>query len=107
MSLWQSNDDCKPNASDRALERRGSLINDFSFGYRVFKSRMLSRLLGALLMLGSFGYLIGIVGALIAPGYAESPHAEYAGIPASLGEIGIRLWLLVRGAHEPKNLKLE
>jgi hypothetical protein len=72
------------------------------FGYLVFKSGILPRLLGVLLMLGCFGYLIEVIGGMLFSGYAESALAEYAGIPASLGEIGICLWLLVMGAREPK-----
>ncbi len=76
------------------------------FGYLVFKSGILPRLLGVLLMLGCFGYLIEIIGGMVFPGYAESMLADYAGIPASLGEIGICLWLLVMGAREPKGREL-
>ena len=70
------------------------------FGYLVYKSGILPKVLGVLLMLGCFGYLIGIIGALLFAGYAESTLVRFVGIPASVGEIGICLWLLVMGARE-------
>ena len=70
------------------------------FGYLVYKSGILPKVLGVLLMLGCFGYLIGIIGVLLFAGYAESTLARFVGIPASVGEIGICLWLLVMGARE-------
>jgi hypothetical protein len=72
------------------------------FGYLVFKSGILPRTLGILLMLGCFGYLINFTGRVLFPGYAESGIAGFVRLPASLGEIGICLWLLVMGAREPK-----
>lgn len=74
----------------------------FPFGYLVFKSGILPRALGILLMLGCFGYLINFAGRVLFPGYAESGAAGLVRLPASLGEIGICLWLLVMGAREPK-----
>lgn len=72
------------------------------FGYLVFKSGILPRVLGILLMLGCFGYLIDFTGRVLFSGYAESGIAGFVRLPASLGEIGICLWLLVMGAREPK-----
>lgn len=70
------------------------------FGYLVFKSGILPRALGLLLMLGCFGYLINFTGQVLFPGYAESGIARFVRLPASLGEIGICLWLLAMGARE-------
>lgn len=72
------------------------------FGWLVFKSRSLPRVLGALLMLGCFGYLAQVFGALLVPGYAESAIARYAPLPAAIGEIGSCLWLLVFGARSSR-----
>jgi len=68
-------------------------------GYLVFKSGFLPRLLGVLLMLGCFGYLADFLGTLLLPSYPTSATADYITLPASLGEIGICLWLLVIGAR--------
>lgn len=71
------------------------------FGYLVTKCARLPRLLGVLLMLGGLGYLTDFLGTLLIPWYAGSAVAEYVTLPASLGEIGTCLWLLVMGAREP------
>jgi len=70
------------------------------FGYLVFKSGFLPRALGILLMIGCFGYLINFGGGFLFPGYADLGIASFISIPASVGEIGICLWLLIMGAKE-------
>lgn len=71
------------------------------FGWLVFKSRRLPRVLGVLLILGCFGYLLQVFGGLLMPGYADSATASYVPLPAAVGEIGTCLWLLVFGARRP------
>ena len=70
------------------------------FGYLVYKSGILPKLLGVLLMLGCLGYLVDFFGALLQPQYRETLLASYAGLPAAVGEIGICLWMLVMGAKD-------
>ena len=70
------------------------------FGYLVFVSGILPRVLGVLLMLGCAGYLVDVAGRLLVPGFPESALASVVTLPASLGEIGTCLWLLVVGARE-------
>jgi hypothetical protein len=70
------------------------------FGYLVFRSGILPRVLGVLLMLGCAGYLVDVAGRLLVPGFPESAFADFATLPASLGEIGTCLWLLIVGARE-------
>jgi hypothetical protein len=89
--------------------RNGLLISEvfwglwlLPFGYLVFKSGFLPRLLGILLMAGCFGYLIDVFGHLLWPGYAESAIADYVRLPAATGEIGTCLWLLIAGARWPR-----
>lgn len=72
------------------------------FGYLVFKSGFLPRVLGVLLMMGCFGYLIDFFGRALFPGYAEAIIARFVTLPASVGEIGTCLWLLTMGARDPK-----
>ncbi|MET1162112.1 MAG: DUF4386 domain-containing protein [Pseudoxanthomonas sp.] len=72
------------------------------FGYLVFKSGILPKVFGVLLMLGCFGYLVDFIGKVLLPGYLESGAAQYIRLPASIGEIGICLWLLVMGARESR-----
>ena len=71
------------------------------FGWLVFKSGLLPRVLGVLLMAGCFGYLIDFAGRALFPGYAQTAAAGYVTLPASIGEIGTCLWLLIVGAREP------
>jgi hypothetical protein len=72
------------------------------FGWLVYKSGFLPKVLGVLLMMGCFGYLIDFAGTTLYPGYADTLIAKYASLPGTLGEIGICLWLLIVGVREPK-----
>lgn len=71
------------------------------FGYLVYKSGILPRALGILLMVGSAGYAVEAFGYILHPDFAALPGADLLSIPASLGEIGICLWLCIMGAREP------
>ena len=70
------------------------------FGYLVFKSGILPRIFGVLLMLGCGGYLMTAFGSLLFPGYDDTILPTLAGVPSGLGEIGICLWLLIMGAKD-------
>lgn len=67
------------------------------FGYLVYKSHFLPRILGILLMLGCLGYIINFTGNILVKDYSEIGISKFISLPASLGEIGICLWLLVVG----------
>jgi hypothetical protein len=67
-------------------------------GYLIAVSRSLPRLLGWLLMAGSIGYVIDVLGQILWSGYGRSALAGYATLPAALGELGTCVWLLVFGA---------
>ena len=69
----------------------------FPFGYLVFKSGMLPKVLGILLMAGCFGYLINFTGSFLFPGYNDLGISGYVSLPSGLGEIGTCLWLLIAG----------
>lgn len=90
--------------------RNGALISEIfwglwllPFGYLVFKSGFIPRVLGILLMLGCFGYLINITGRMLFPDYSESVMASLVSLPSALGEIGTCLWLLIAGVRERKS----
>ncbi len=72
----------------------------FPLGVLVMKSGAIPRVLGLLLALGCAGYLANAFGPILHAGYRESVISEIASIPASLGEIGTALWLLVFGARD-------
>lgn len=71
------------------------------FGYLVFKSGFLPKVLGVLLMLGCFSYLIDYFGRMLFP---HNTIPRFVMLPASLGEIGICLWLLIVGVSKPKHV---
>jgi hypothetical protein len=75
------------------------------FGYLVFKSGFLPRVLGVLLMAGCGGYLVAFVCGVLWPGYGETALARYVSLPATIGEIGTCLWLLLLGIREPKTVE--
>jgi len=68
------------------------------FGYLIYKSKFLPKFLGILLMFGCFGYLINFTGNLLFKNYAEMGISKFVSLPASIGEIGTCLWLLIMGA---------
>lgn len=70
----------------------------FPFGYLVYRSGFLPKILGVLLMMGCFGYLINFLGHSLVPDYSAIGIAPWVQLPASLGEIGTCLWLLIMGA---------
>src|SRR5260221_8918041 len=69
----------------------------FPFGYLVFKSGFLPKIIGILLMFGCFGYLINFVGNFLFPTYGETLLSSVITKPGSFGELGICLWLLIMG----------
>ncbi|WP_228237289.1 DUF4386 domain-containing protein [Allomuricauda sp. M10] len=71
----------------------------FPFGYLVYRSSFLPKILGVLLMFGCFGYLINFLGNFLFEGYSGSLLSEFITRPGSIGEIGICLWLLVVGVR--------
>ena len=72
------------------------------FGYLVFKSGFLPKILGVLLMAGCFGYVINFTGSFLYPHYSKLGIATFISLPASIGEISTCLWLLIKGAKVDK-----
>ncbi|MBD1384288.1 DUF4386 domain-containing protein [Mucilaginibacter rigui] len=69
----------------------------FPFGWLVYKSGFLPKILGVFLMAGCFGYLINFTGGFLFHGYSDTAISSYITLPASIGEIGTCLWLLIMG----------
>ncbi|WP_294961489.1 DUF4386 domain-containing protein [uncultured Flavobacterium sp.] len=67
-------------------------------GCLIFKSGIIPKFFGILLMLGCLGYVINFFGNALSPNYSELGISSYVRLPASLGEIGTCLWLLIMGA---------
>ena len=51
-------------------------------------------------MAGCFGYVINIMADIVYPSYADLGIDGWVRLPATLGEIGTCLWLVVMGAKE-------
>ncbi len=64
----------------------------FPLGYLVFKSGFLPRILGVLLIISGFGYLVGSFSIFL--GYEVS-----IGLYTALGEVLFILWLLIKGVN--------
>jgi len=63
-------------------------------GYLVFKSGYLPRILGVLLIIGGFGYLIDVVIFFLFPNFDASIKAF-----TFIGELLLPLWLLIKGVN--------
>jgi len=73
------------------------------FGWLVFRSRVLPRNIGVLLLLGSVFYVLAFVGTVVNSQYGATLVAQVvgvlSGVPAILGELFACIWLLMaRGA---------
>jgi hypothetical protein len=67
----------------------------FPLGYLVYKSGILPRFLGVLLVLDGVAVLVWFLQALLLPDY---PAIRYPGLALSFAaELGLALWLLVKG----------
>ena len=75
------------------------------FGYLVFKSGFLPKILGITLMLGCFGYLTVFFGKILIVEIDHYLIFKYLKLPASIGEIGICLWMLIFGARHKLTFK--
>ena len=70
----------------------------FPMGYLVFKSGFLPRILGVLLKIACFSYLIDSFGRLLLPNFGDTIIAAI--IEFTLwGEILFPLWLLIKGVN--------
>ena len=74
----------------------------FPFGFLVFKSGFLPKILGIFLMLGCIGYLFDTIGSMLISNYHDLFKTRLIILPASIGEIGICLWLLIIGIKRKK-----
>lgn len=90
------------------LHRQGYLIAQIFFGgyllplgYLVYRSAMFPKVLGAVLMIGSGGYVLGIAATYLSS-TLESSVALYFGLVGGLAEVVFLLWLLAAGAKAPK-----
>lgn len=77
----------------------------FPFGWLVYKSGFITKILGILLMLGCIGYLVNFTGNTVLENYAKTGVGNYFRILPAVAEIGTCIWLLVVGIKKNKNAK--
>lgn len=68
----------------------------FPFGYLVMKSGILPWVLGVLLILGGLGYLAEFIMKFM---FSQESVPFWIGLPGTIGEFGICLWLLIMGVR--------
>ncbi len=72
----------------------------FPLGYLVFKSGYLPKILGILLMIECFGWLMYPFQFFLFPAYAVISYLSFA--VGFIGEFSLTLWLLIKGVKEQK-----
>lgn len=71
-------------------------------GYLIRRSLYLPRNLGSLLIVAGFGYVLFSLTQMQAPGFAGKWLFPWLLLPGFLGELGLSLWLLVKGVDRAK-----
>lgn len=74
----------------------------YPFGYLVYKSGFLPKILGIFLMIGCFGYLLNVFGRTVIFHFSDYALSNYITLPATIGEVGTCLWLLLVGIQNKK-----
>jgi hypothetical protein len=72
------------------------------FGHLIRQSRYLPRLLGSLLVVAGIGYVIFSLAQMLAPAFAGKWLFPWLMLPGFFGELGLALWLLIRGVDIAK-----
>lgn len=77
----------------------------FPLGYLVFKSGFLPKILGIILMVHCFTWLLTFFQSFLFPGFMAITYVSYP--LGFIAEFGLTLWLLVMGAKEQKPASVE
>jgi hypothetical protein len=72
------------------------------FGHLIRRSGFLPPLLGILLVIGGWGYVVFSLAQMVAPAFASRHLFPWVMLPAFPAELGLALWLLFKGVDEPK-----
>jgi len=78
-------------------------IHLFFLGYLIIKSRYVPKVIGLLLIVASFGYLIDSFANFLLPNYADYKDLFMliVVVPGIIGELSLTIWLLAKGVKEP------
>lgn len=66
------------------------------YGYLIYKSRFLPRLLGPMMQVAGVCYLVNSIALLIAPALADEIFPAIL-LPSFIAELSLSLWLLIKG----------
>ncbi len=72
------------------------------FGHLIYRSGYLPRTLGILLVIGGWGYVLFSLAQMLAPEFAATWLFPWLMLPAFPAELGLALWLLVKGVDVPR-----
>jgi hypothetical protein len=72
------------------------------FGTLIHQSGYLPRILGVLLVIGGLGYIVFSLAQMLAPAFAARRLFPWILLPGFPAELGLCLWLLVKGVDVPK-----
>lgn len=72
------------------------------FGELIRRSGYLPRLIGILLVIAGFGYVVFSVAQLLAPAFAGKYLFPVIALPAFVAELSLALWLLIKGVDRRK-----
>lgn len=72
----------------------------FPLGYLVFKSGFLPKILGIVLMIHCFTWLLSVVQFFLLPDFSAITYVSYT--VGFIAEFGLAFWLLIMGAKEQK-----
>jgi len=72
------------------------------FGHLIFRSSYLPRMLGVLLLIGGWGYIVFSLAQMLSPAFTARMLFPWILLPAFFGELGLALWLTVKGVDLPK-----
>ncbi len=70
----------------------------FPLGYLVFKSGLLPRILGVVLMIHCFTWLLFVFQFFLFPGFVGITYVSFA--LGFVAEVGLTLWLLIMGVKD-------
>lgn len=70
----------------------------FPLGYAVYQSNLFPKILGVMLMVGSFGYVLVFIVNIVAPSYANV--FSYATFLTTIGEFSFMFYLLIKGVKQ-------
>ena len=72
------------------------------FGHLIRRSGYLPKMLGVLLVIGGWGYVVFSLAQMLAPAFAGKYLFPWIMLPAFPAELGLSLWLIVKGVNVTK-----